>query len=244
MERAQDWAVKMFQSWGIEATKERYGTWRGWRRGTSHIDRIAPRVRTLEGTMLGYSPGTGGKDIEAVPILLPRFADTSGAEFRRWLPQAKGKLVLISAPNPSCRSNAEWDDFGTPASVGRIRAERAALNADWQARIRATKLGVALGGGALGWALDSAGVAGVISYRPKDTRGAMEVFETHNKVNPNIALSCEDYGLVYRLAQNNQGPVVRVAAESEDLGEVPAHNVIGTIRGTEKPNDAARSRTT
>jgi hypothetical protein len=72
----------------------------------------------------------------------------------------------------------------------------------------------------------------------------VKVFGTNTRTIPTIDLSCEDYGLVYRLAQNNQGPVVRVAAESEDLGEVPAHNVIGTIRGTEKPNDAARSRTT
>jgi hypothetical protein len=187
--------------------------------------------------MLGYSPGTGGKDIEAVPVLLPRFADTSGAEFRRWLPQAKGKLVLISAPNPSCRSNAEWDDFGTPASVARIRAERAALNADWAARVRATRLGTALGGGALGWALDSAGVAGVISYRPKDSRGAMEVFETHNKVNPNIALSCEDYGLVYRLTENNMGPRLRLRLDGELLGERPVFNVIGKIPGTTKADE-------
>lgn len=239
MERAQDWLVKMYTSWGIDAKKEQYGTWRAWRRGTSHIDLISPRVRTLEGTMLGYSPGTGGKDVEAVPIILPKFNDTTGAEFRTWLKSgaAKGKLVMISAPNPSCRTNAEWDEFGAPESIARIRAERAALTADMAARIRATKLGVALGGGALGWALDSAGVAGVISYRPKDSRGAMEVFETHNKVSPNIALSCEDYGLVYRLTENNMGPKLRLRLDGELMGEKPVFNVIGRIQGTTKPDE-------
>src|SRR5260370_1065619 len=31
MEAAQDWMVRQYQAIGIEARKERYGTWRGWR---------------------------------------------------------------------------------------------------------------------------------------------------------------------------------------------------------------------
>jgi len=44
---AQNWLVSMYKSWGIDAKNEQYGTWRGWRRGTSHVDLLAPRVRTL-----------------------------------------------------------------------------------------------------------------------------------------------------------------------------------------------------
>src|SRR5690349_7084338 len=58
MEAAQDWAVRTYQAWGLEARKEQYGTWRGWRRGITHIDLLAPRVRSLEGTMLAWCPGT------------------------------------------------------------------------------------------------------------------------------------------------------------------------------------------
>src|SRR5690349_17229322 len=35
---ANDWAVRTYQGWGIQARNEKVGTWRGWRRGTSHID--------------------------------------------------------------------------------------------------------------------------------------------------------------------------------------------------------------
>jgi Zn-dependent M28 family amino/carboxypeptidase len=52
-----------------------------------------------------------------------------------------------------------------------------------------------------------------------------------------LDLSCEDYGLLYRLASNNQGPRFRVSAESRDLGVVPQFNVIAEIKGTEKPNE-------
>src|ERR1700704_452061 len=52
LRRGQDWLVATYRAFGIPARNERYGTWRGWRRGYSHIDLVAPRVRSLEGTML------------------------------------------------------------------------------------------------------------------------------------------------------------------------------------------------
>jgi carboxypeptidase Q len=41
--RAQDWLVNTYRSWGISAKNEQYGTWRGWRRGYSHVDLVSPR---------------------------------------------------------------------------------------------------------------------------------------------------------------------------------------------------------
>jgi carboxypeptidase Q len=54
---------------------------------------------------------------------------------------------------------------------------------------------------------------------------------------PELGLSCEDYGLVFRLAENNQGPILRVNADAEFTGEVPVSNVIAELRGNEKPNE-------
>ena len=42
---------------------------------------------------------------------------------------------------------------------------------------------------------------------------------------------------MYRLAARDQGPVVRVNAEAVDHGTAPTYNVIGEIRGTEKPEE-------
>ena len=88
LKRAQDWLVGLYGSWGIDAKEEQYGTWRGWERGHSHIDLIAPRRRTLQGQMVGYSPGTGGKDVDLETVVLPTFRDST--EFVKWLPQARG----------------------------------------------------------------------------------------------------------------------------------------------------------
>ncbi len=58
LREASDWVIANYKAWGIDARREQYGTWRGWRRGVSHIGLVSPRVRSLEGTMLSWSPGT------------------------------------------------------------------------------------------------------------------------------------------------------------------------------------------
>jgi len=74
---ASDWVIKTYKSWGIDARREQYGTWRGWRRGYSHIDLVKPRVRTLEATILGDSPGTAGQDVTGSTVILPMVADSN-----------------------------------------------------------------------------------------------------------------------------------------------------------------------
>ncbi|HEY7233465.1 MAG TPA: M20/M25/M40 family metallo-hydrolase [Gemmatimonadaceae bacterium] len=241
--RGNDWLVRTYKSWGIDAKNEQYGTWRGWRRGYSHIDLVSPRVRSLEGTMVGYSPGTGGKDLTASPIILPRFADSS--EFVKWLPAAKGKLVLVSAPMPTCRPPDDWEKNATPESKARMDTLASEVQREWGGRnVRGTGYSLALGGGELGKRLEEGGVAGVITSRPKlnflqesGGWGTIEVFETYNTHAPTVALSCEDYGLVYRLTENNQSPRLRLNLDAELLGERPVYNTVAMIKGSEKPDE-------
>jgi hypothetical protein len=233
---AQSWLVSMYKSWGIEAVNERYGTWRGWQRGASHVDLLSPRARTLDATMVGFSPGTGGKPLVAGAVVLPRFGDST--EFVRWLPQARGKLVLVSAPSMSCRPAAEWTQFATPESRQRFSAYNDSVSAEWSgANVRGTGYTMALGGGRLGMRLDEAGVAGILTSRPKDAYGAREIFETYNTRAPALSLSCEDYGLVFRLAERGANPQLRLQLDAQLLGEQPVFNTIATLPGTEKPNE-------
>jgi len=233
---AQNWLVSMYKSWGIEAKNERYGTWRGWRRGTSHVDLLSPRVRTLEATMVGFSPGTRGKPVVAGTIILPLFGDST--QFVRWLPQARGKLVLVSAPPLSCRPTTDWNEFASPESRQRYQARVAAIADEWaNPNVRGTGYSMALGGGALGLRLDKAGVAGILTSRPKDAYGTREIFETYNTRAPAVSLSCEDYGLVFRLTERGDDPRLRLELDSKLLGEQPVSNTIATIPGTEKPNE-------
>jgi carboxypeptidase Q len=180
IKRAQDWLVSLYKSWGIDAREEKYGTWRGWQRGHSHIDLVAPRLRTLQGQMVGYSPGTGGRDLTLETIILPRFTDSTA--FVRWLPQAKGKLVMISAALPTCRPQDDWAANATPESKARMDSLMVTTQRDWAsvrvnpanpgvdgaaAGVRGTGYSSALGGGELGVRLEQGGAAGIVTSRPK-----------------------------------------------------------------------------
>lgn len=138
MQKAHDWAVATYTSWGIAARNEQWGKWLGWERGITHIDLLSPRVRTLEGTMLAWSPGTPKKGIEASTIILMQAADS--ASFQQWLPNVKGKFVLISMPQPTGRPDKDWEEFATKESFDKMKAERDTLRARWQASLKKTGL--------------------------------------------------------------------------------------------------------
>ncbi|MFN2399023.1 MAG: M20/M25/M40 family metallo-hydrolase [Gemmatimonadaceae bacterium] len=118
-----------------------------------------------------------------------------------------------------------------------MRADRTAAEQKWAARLRATGALLQLGTGTLGKRLEQAGAAGIIASRWSNGWGVNKIFDTKNERAPALDLSCEDYGLLFRLAENIQGPIVRVRAESEFLGEVPAFNTIAEIKGIEKPDE-------
>jgi hypothetical protein len=227
---ANDWAVAMYASWGIAARNEQYGTWRGWRRGITHVDLIKPRVRSLEATMLAWSPGTGGKRIEGQLAVLPEFPDS--AAFVAWLPEAKGRFVLVSFPQPTCRPDAYWEKHGTQESVQRMKTERDSARARWSLRRR-----TGMDPLDARRRLDQAGALGLLESNWSNGWGVNKIFQARTEKGPSIDLSCEDYGLLYRLAENRQSPVIRVEAEAEFLGEVPTYNTIAEIPGTDKPSE-------
>jgi hypothetical protein len=229
--RAQDWAVQTMQGWGMQAERKQYGTWEGWDRGPSHIDLMAPRVRSLEGRILAFSPGTGGKAVEGGVVPLPNMS--SAADFEAFLPQVKGKFVMISFPQPTCRANSQWEEFGARGSFDRMNQARQAAERAWNVSVQAT----GLSNRELPKRLESAGALGVVTSLWTGAYGTTRVFNSYTRQVPTFELGCEDYGLVFRLAANNQGPRLRVTAEAKNLGEVPVHNVIGTIPGTQLPNE-------
>ena len=232
--RANEWVLSMYRRWGITVREERYGTWNEWRREIAHVDLIAPRKRPLDGALSTWSPGTKGA-IEAGVVVQPDVQ--SAAEFGAWLPRARGKFVLLDYPWPSCRPDAELREFAKPESFARMQSERTAAFDAWYAGRRRS----GLRGTALVRRLGEAGALGVVtSLVPPpgpQARGTSKMSTTVSETIPEIGLGCEDYGLVYRLAERNQGPMLRVDAQSSLRGAVPAANVIAELRGREKPDE-------
>jgi hypothetical protein len=226
----QQWLRAMYDRWGISARTEPYGTWRGWRRGVTHLDLIEPRLRTLEATLLAWSPGTKGA-AEGRVIILPDVADS--AAFQQWLPNARNTFVLISYPQPTCRPDSSYKQFALPDSYDRMIKDRQAGRDAWAARLKHTGLAPA----DLSLALGKAGARGIVSNLWSAGWGVDKIFGTRNELAPSVDVSCEDYGLLYRLAEHNQGPKLRLEGQGELTGETPVANVIAEIKGGEKPDE-------
>ena len=99
----QDWIKKAYAGWGVTARSEQYGTWIGWKRGPSHAELLAPRVRSLEGTMLAWSPGTKGKPVQGAPVILADPADSAG--FER---QSRSVSIISSSNGAVGRARSAW----------------------------------------------------------------------------------------------------------------------------------------
>jgi hypothetical protein len=231
MKKAHDWAVERFSQWGIRAENEQWGTWRGWERGICHIDLLAPRVVSLQGRQLAWSPSTSSKGITAEVIPLPVVSDS--LDFVRWLPEVKGKWVCVSMPQITGRPDYNWEEFATETSFEEMKEQRAAQEKDWDQNLRNT----GYTSRTLNAALEAAGAAGILQSRWSKAFGANKIFSANTEKIPVIDLSLEDYGMVYRMAKNGDQPKIRAVAESKELGRVPTFNTIATIPGRELPGE-------
>ncbi|MDX1471236.1 MAG: M20/M25/M40 family metallo-hydrolase [Flavobacteriaceae bacterium] len=231
MLQAHNWAVDKYKSWGIKAEKEQWGTWRGWKRGVTHIDMLEPRVQTLMGTQLAFNPGTGPQGVTAEVMVLPMVKDS--LEFKNWLPNVKGKIVLISEKEPTGRPDYNWEEYGLEATVEKMKRERDSLGSIWNQNMRNT----GYNSRSIIGALEDAGAAAIVSSYWSKAFGASKIFRSRTKNIPTVNMQLEDYTMLYRMVEHGHRPVIKIVAEAEDLGEVPTFNTIGRIEGTELPNE-------
>ncbi len=237
---AVDWLENKYKSWGVPVRREKYGTWRGWRQGTVHMEMIAPRVQNLEVELLAWSPPTPkGGPVEGDVVVIPELADD--AAVRQWLGTVRGKFVLASAPEVMCRAPQELERYARPATITKLNAQRAEAR-----RIALTRFRALAPAGTSPQAitrtaymkLDSAGVIGVGTLTWSGGWGVNKIFDAVAERAPSVDIGCEDYGLLHRLATNRQGPRIRLTAESQATpAEVPMFDVVAEIRGTELPDE-------
>lgn len=231
MLEAHEWAVEQYKSWGIEARNEKWGEWRGWERGITHIDMVEPWTRSLAGTQLSWSPSSPQGGAKGEVIILPELADS--VAFQKWLPSVKGKYVMISAPQLTGRPDYNWEEFSTPESFAKMKEERTKFEEAWAARLLKTGKGRR----DLPIALENAGALGMITSYWSKGFGANKIFSASTKKVPTVDLSLEDYGMLYRLAESGKKPEINLNAQSKENGVVPTFNTIAEIKGTEKPDE-------
>jgi hypothetical protein len=203
------------------------------------MEMIAPRVQNLEVELLAWSPGTGGRPVEGEVVVVPELADAAAA--RRWLGTVRGKFVLVSPPELMCRAPQELERYARTATIRRLDTLRTEAQRLGAARFRSlipegTSPQNAFR--SVHMRLDSAGVIGIGTLTWSGGWGVNKIFAATATRAPTVDLSCEDYGLLHRMATRNQGPRVRLTAESRETpAEVPMFNVVAEMRGTELPDE-------
>jgi carboxypeptidase Q len=222
-----EWLMRLYEEWGIAARTEEYGTWRGWDQGSVHVDLVAPRVQTLEAKLLAWSPGTS-RPIEADVVVIPELASAEAAA--AWLPSVRGRIVLASYAEPTCREPQSLQRLARPETVAAIADERRQRQVSWSRRLQQL-------GPAPHRRLEEAGALAVLTSRWSEGWGVNKIFGASTDEAVSLDISCEDYGLLHRLASNEQGPRVRISADARSLGTVPMFNVIAELRGSELPDE-------
>ena len=228
MTRGQDWLLATYKQWGVPARKEQYGTWNSWNRGATFVQLTAPRVKPLEATMMSWSGNTAGKWVEGEVVTLKPYATPE--EFKAWLPNVKGKIVLASAPRLSCRMPAQVQEFAMASTLAALDSAQRDLTATYAGLTQRVPTFYA--------DVKAAGAVAVFESNWSQFPGIDKVFGSpRNAALPTIDIGCEDYGLLFRLAQNRQGPKIKMLAESQALGEKPVFNVVAEIKGSSKPDE-------
>ncbi|HTI07783.1 MAG TPA: M20/M25/M40 family metallo-hydrolase [Puia sp.] len=231
MDQANEWALAKYTGWGIPARNEKWGEWHGWERGISHIDMVYPRVKTLEGTQLAWSPGMGKNTVVAELVILPDLADSMA--YQQWLPNVKGKFVMVSMLQPTGRPDYNWQEFATKESFEKMKKDRAAQIDAWAARIKKTGYTTRT----LPVILEKAGAAGIVSSNWSNGFGVDKIFGAYTKKIPTVDIALEDYGLLYRLTESGDAPRISVHTESKERGPVHTFNTIAEIKGSEWPDE-------
>src|SRR5262245_24452879 len=231
---ANDWLLRTYKGWGVDAKNEQYGTWRDWTRGLSGLEPVAPPRRVLEATMHAWSAATPAGGVTADVALIPPasvLGDSAG--FARWVATTKGKLVLLSAPLTSCRPDSDTKAWADSAVYQRARAQRDSAAADWTARWAVGKANTRSAPALL----ERAGAAGVLSNSWSRGWGVDKIQSARARTIPSFDVSCEDYSLLARLAANDQHP--RVHAVADAVSRPPSRR--GSI--PTPPSKGRRSRT-
>ena len=227
---SNNWTADKMRSWDVDAELQQFGTWKGWQRGTTHVDMVYPRVKSLVATQLAWSPTTK-KAVETEVIIMPKVS--SKAEFDKWLPSAKGKVVLMAQYQNIGRSDEQIKEFATPELYEKLKAERAEAAKQFRDYVR----NIGYDNNTLPQALEEAGAAGIAISNWTGIMGANRIFGAKTKKIPMFDIELEDYGMLYRMAESGKKPRLKIDTKSKFLPDAPSFNTIGMIKGKEKPNE-------
>lgn len=242
---AADWAAQRMRDYKLERVHlEPFEFGRGWERGIAYGRMVAPYEMQLDFRSFAWTPGTDGR-VTSHAVVLDANTPEALEKIRAKL---KGGVVLWGAPakvDPELsprtgrmsdkefkEDETSWPNQATQQASppSHEEAKRRAEEYKFQLRI----LHIARQEGATAFVTDAGrphGLLNATGYLPGTEKNEPEV-------PPLVTMTHEHYGMLYRLIK--RGVDVRVEAEIKNVfgeDDKSACNVIGEIRGAERPDD-------
>lgn len=205
--RAVAWAQRKFKALGFDEVRVEPFSFPYWRRGHERGEVLAPYPQPLALTALGGSIGTGGAPLEADIVGFDSIAELQAAPEDA----ANGKIVFISQRTQRARDGRGYGLSVIGRSSGAVEA--------------AKKGAVGLIIRSISTNTDRFPHTGVMRYAD----GVRQI--------PAAAVSNPDADLLSLMLERGQPVRIRLDIDAENRGEAVSYNVIGDIRGRERPEE-------
>jgi len=205
---AVDWTLKRFQSWGIDAHKEKVMV-PHWVRGAEEAQIVAPHPQRLVLTALGGSVATPPSGLTAEVVELGSFEELATTN-------VKGKIVFFDVPMDMdlVRNGHSFEAYRKAVEYRGKGADRASAYGARAVLIRSV-------------ASDS--------LRTPHT-GSVNYTDKTPKI-PAAALAVEDATLLHRLLAKQEHVRLHLVLTPRALPDSESANVVAEIRGSERPDE-------
>jgi len=204
--KAEEWGVAKMKSIGLENVHtEKYQIWRGWKRGTAEAELLSPMRHKLHVDAMGWTGSTPASGVE-------------------------GEIVSVNL----------FDIDNEIKNVARLKGKIALMVMKGQPRASFTQLFLRFGdylraAGQAGVLAVIGGQAGVKSAGMNLTHTGILGFDADFPL-PVVSMTAEDQSQLERYLDRGMTPRARFNVQNSFTGgPVESANVIGEIRGREKP---------
>jgi carboxypeptidase Q len=226
LKAAEIWAASIARQYGLENVHlEGWKIAHSWQRGAAEAQVVEPVSRRMTIASAGWSPSTNG----TVRGTLAYVAATNREELQTYKVKLKGSILILYQPSELVSqeptngpySGPEIQAPGLPGS--RTPSEEQKFREDRKAFLKNEGVAALL--------YDSGRHNGLLSVS-----NVADDFESRDAL-PTAMLTHEDYSLLWRLVQKGTVKIEINLSNSFSDAPVEVHNVVGEIRGGEKPDE-------
>ena len=207
LQHAIEWAAAQMKRDGLENVRVDKVMVPHWVRGNESAEIVEPFPGQIAMAALGGSIGTGPNGLQAEALVVKNYDDLEAQAAK-----VKGKIVVY---------NVVYDTTIDPLVAYHQGTQYRGAGAS-----RAAKLG------AVGALVRSVGPT---AHRTPHT-GGMRYADDAPQI-PVAAISAEDADKLQRLQDRGTRPVIRMRMEAHTLPDAESGNVVGELRGREKPDE-------